>query len=113
MEEDGWHTLDSAREEWPDAPKVDATLWDFLNVAKGQVFEYGTNLAEGAPIPTNWRAAQLMQAKALRDKNGADTDDNINSGTFGVTIYPMDKTIRSVIRPKKGVPWALAAPNGR
>jgi len=113
MFDDGWHTLDSARIAWGDAPTVDAVLSDLLDSARDQVIEFAPVLAADAPIPTNYRQGQLMQARALWQSTLANSSDQINGDGFTVTVYPMDRTIKNLLRPKRGVPWILAVPNGR
>lgn len=108
QDDDGWHTLSSARVQWVDAPR-DPTLWELLSISRDRVLTEGPALADDAAIPDRYRLAQLMDAKALWQKNQSTSDDDLNSGSFSVSIYPMDKTIRSVIRPASGFPRSLIA----
>ncbi len=100
-----WHDRTSLRARWSNAPTSDALLDDLLDVAKHQVIEYAPVLAEGAPVPTRYRYAQYMQAVALWNAQKAGpTDDAMGGESFQVRVYPMDATIRRIIRPTAGVP---------
>ena len=101
---DGWHTLASARGQWADAPRVDVDLFELLELAKTQCLDYAPALAAGAVVPLGWRQAQRMQARNIW--NAAKTDPA--SGGFGddgfvLRPYPMDQTIRYMLRPKRAI----------
>lgn len=101
---DGWHTLASARGQWSDAPRLDVSLYTFLEGAKGQIIEYGPELVAGARAPLGWQQAQLMQA---RNCWNAAKSDPASGGIGGDDLvfrpYPMDQTIRLIIRPKRAI----------
>lgn len=101
---DGWHTLASARAEWKDAPRSDASLFTYLAGARGQITEYAPALEAGARPPLNYRQAQLMQARNCW--NAANTDPQsggIGGEEFTFRPYPMDATIRYLLRPRLAV----------
>ncbi|MET0725927.1 MAG: hypothetical protein ABWY36_06220 [Leifsonia sp.] len=104
-DEDGWHTLDTAREDWRDAPGFDAWLYELLWTAKQDVIAYAPALAEDARPPINYRRAQLMQARNLWNAgkvdpaSGGDGDD-----TFVLRPFPLDWTVKQVLRPKRAIP---------
>lgn len=120
---DGWHTLASARDEWRDAPKTDVRLFDLLEIAKGQVIKYapdedddgypdsslypGADVfpSNGVSVPTNYRYAQLMQARNLWNAGRVDpANGGIGEDSFIIQPRPLDWTVRQIIRPKRGVP---------
>lgn len=119
-----WHTLDSARDEWNDAPADDNRLSVLLTVAYQAVAIYapkftaedGTvSLGYEDPItgvitpvtdttvPVNYREAQLMQARnhwnsvKVDPSNGAIGDD-----TFIMKPFPLDWVVKQTIRPQRG-----------
>lgn len=106
---DGWHTLDSARAEWADAPEgdddEDARLYDLLQIAREQVLAFAPARQDGDPVPARYRAAQVMQARnlwnGLRKNPGEET---MGADGFSVTIFPLDWNVRALIRPIRAVP---------
>jgi hypothetical protein len=101
---DGWHTLASARARWADAPKLDAELFELLETAKTQCVEYAPALPAGVLVPIPWRQAQKMQARNIW--NAAKTDPasgGIGGEDFIIRPYPMDQTIRYMLRPKRAI----------
>lgn len=103
--EDGWHTLESARREWLDAPALDDQLYGQLVAAKEQCLAFAPALAVDAPVPMRYRQAQLMQTRNLW--NSPKSDPNL--GGFGGedmprTIFPMEWSVKNLLRPKRGVP---------
>jgi hypothetical protein len=107
-ESDGWHSLGTARGEWRDAPALDVQLYTVLEVAKAQCLEYGPDLVDGTglalPVPFTWRQAQIMQARNVW--NAAKTDPasgGIGGDDFIIRPYPMDQTIRYILRPKRAI----------
>lgn len=101
---DGWQTLDAARTQWPDAPYDDAQLFDLLDIARGQVTAYAPTLAEGAPTPTTFKRAQLMQARNLWNATKDNGQQEIGAEGFVVRIVPLDWHVRQLLRPKRAVP---------
>lgn len=104
--DDGWLTLDAARESWSDAEALsDRTLFILLEVAKGDVIKFAPALVEGVRPPLNYVKAQGDQA---RNKLNASKVDPASGGfgdeSFIVKPFPLDWTIRQTLRPKRGVP---------
>lgn len=100
----GWHTLASARAQWRDAPALDVALFTFLEGARGQCLEYAPELDAGARPPLMWRQAQLMQARNCW--NAAKTDPasgGIGGDDLVFRPYPMDQTVRLLLRPKRAI----------
>lgn len=102
---DGWHTLDTARADWQDAPGFDPWLFEMLTIAKEQVIAYAPKLETGARPPLAYRNAQLAQARNLW--NAAKTDPasgSLGDDTFVIRPYPLDWIIKQILRPKNGIP---------
>lgn len=90
---------------WPEAEGIDETLLDILvDAALVQCESYAPDLAEGAAVPANWRLAQLMQVQALWNSSKSGPGDQIGPEGFTVTTYPMDRTVKNLLRPKRGIP---------
>jgi hypothetical protein len=98
---DGWLTLEGARSQWADAPLDDVFLAQILDAAKLQCVAYAPALAVGAVIPVNYLHAQLMQSRALLQSVLANQQDNVGVDGFQVRVFPLDFTIRALLRPKK------------
>lgn len=84
-----------------------------LDVAREQVVEFAPASAfgvgvTGAPDHTVPAArlvfAQLMQAQNLWSAGSVSSNGELGPESFSFTPRPMDKTIRSIIRPSSGVP---------
>jgi hypothetical protein len=100
--EDGWHDLESARDEWQDAPAGDPQLFTMLQSAKVQCLAFAPALS-GRP-PANYRQAQLLQARALWQAVRTNPDGQLDANGFSVHVYPLDRNIRALLRPRTGVP---------
>lgn len=104
-EEDGWHTLDTARDDWRDAPAFDAWLYECLWVARQDVLAFAPALELGQRPPINYRRAQIMQARNLWNAGKVDAaSGEVGEGTFVLRPFPLDWTIKQVLRPKRAVP---------
>ena len=121
-----WHTVESARSQWADAPTdeddeaPDASLEELLSVAKLAVRAYAPALpdeggliidedgyivpAEGSEIPDNYRVAQLMQARNIWNAAKASPSGGFDNGEYGLQSFPLDWQIRQLLRPKRGLP---------
>lgn len=103
QDDDGWHSLDSARDEWSDAEAVsDVRLYTLLDLARQQVLAYGPELAEGSRPPSNYRAAQLMQARNLLNAGRAEGGES--GEDFVLRPFPLDWMVKQIIRPHRAVP---------
>lgn len=101
---DGWHTLASARTEWSDAPRRDLTLYTYLLGARTQCLDYAPELEAGARPPIEWRQAQLMQARNCWNAAKTDpTSGGIGPDELMFRPYPMDQTVRLLLRPKRAI----------
>lgn len=58
---------------------------------------------EPGAVPVRARHAQALQAKALVRSGAAGTDDTV--GGFGetVTVFPMDWTVKRLLRPERRI----------
>lgn len=101
-----WHTLDTARDEWADATHLgDVTLWELLELARGDVVAFAPALAVDAPVPLRYLKGQIMQARntwnaaRVDPATGGDGDD-----TFVIRPFPLDWAIKQKLRPQRGTP---------
>jgi hypothetical protein len=106
-----WHTVESARDEWPDAPTDygdggDDSLESLLAVAKEAVIAYAPAVDEElTTIPDGYRLAQLMQARNVWNSQKVSTAGDFDGGQYGISAsYPLDWQVRQLIRPKQGRP---------
>jgi hypothetical protein len=100
---DGWLTLEQARGQWADAPLDDIFLYQLLETARAQCEEYAPALQLGAVVPARYIQAQLTQARALYQSTIANQADNVGIEGFTVRVFPLDFTIRAMLRPKKAI----------
>ncbi len=103
QEIDGWLSLEMARAQWADAPLDDVFLAQILDAAKLQCIAYAPALAVDAVVPVNYLHAQLMQARALYQSVIANQQDNVGVDGFQVRVFPLDFTIRALLRPKRAI----------
>jgi len=96
-----WHTLDSARREWADADMEDVQLYTLLTAAKEAVLAYAPATVG---VPLRFKQAQLMQTRAVWNATKAGSEDSIGPEGFSVRVYPLDKNIRQLLRPKTVIP---------
>jgi hypothetical protein len=100
---DGWLTLEQARGQWADAPLDDIFLYQLLDASKEQCVAYAPALELGAVVPIRYVQAQLTQARALYQSTIANQADNVGIEGFTVRVFPLDFTIRAMLRPKKAI----------
>lgn len=111
---DSWLTLEETRDRWRDANAIeDDALQDYLDVAAQQVLAYGPSriaetIAATGCVPTHYRVAQLMQTRNLWNAIKTDPSSNYQGAEPGFTFtpFPLDWTVKAVIRPKTAVPVA-------
>lgn len=107
---DGWIT-DPADPRlvvlWAGAADYGADELPFpLYCAAVQCATFAPQLAEGATVPENWVAAQVLQCRALiRAGIVGDGDRAGVGGGEVVTVFPMDWTVKSLLRPRRGRPY--------
>jgi hypothetical protein len=100
----GWHDADSAREEWLDAPFEDPQLEALLDVARVQCLTYAPGEFTASFVPPRYRMAQLLQARNLWNASKQDPGGEMGGEGFAVRVFPMDWTVKNLLRPKSGVP---------
>ena len=100
-----WQTLDTIREDWPDAEFIaDALLWRMLEVSKMECLSFAPKLAEGAPVPINYFDAQGMQARNRWNARKVAPDGNTGQEDFIIRPFPLDWHVKATLRPKQGIP---------
>jgi hypothetical protein len=110
-----WHDIESARDEWVDAPLDDDVLGELLDIAEQQVVAYAPALPEPTdeeledsgwtqPIPAAWRRAQLTQARNIWNAAKVDPSGGVGDDTFVLRPHPLDWHVKQLLRPRKGVP---------
>jgi hypothetical protein len=109
-----WHTTETARNEWVDAPLDDGQLVQLLEVAKQAVLAYAPALptatmgwvdgyyqpTDTISIPDNYRYAQLQQARNIWNSAAATPAGDFDSGSYGLTTHPLDWQIKQILRPR-------------
>lgn len=101
-----WVQSSNLDELWPGA--ADFTYGDLqtpLLVAAIQCERFAPAVPYNQPLPKNYLAAQILQTRALvRAGVVGDRDD---AGGFGetVTVFPMDWTVKNLLRPRRGRPY--------
>lgn len=103
QEIDGWLTLETARAQWGDAPLDDVFLHQILETAKAQCVAYAPALQLGAQVPVTYVQAQLLQARAIYQSVIANQQDSVGVEGFQVRVFPLDFTIRAMLRPKRAI----------
>lgn len=104
-----WHTIETARDEWIDAPLDYDALTELLAISRQQVVRYAPALAETDPptpdeCPDNYRYGQLRQAENLFNAARVDSNGGEGSGEFVVRPHPLDWVVKQILRPRRGVP---------
>lgn len=106
---EGWATTSSMRSTWRDAPESDVALWRLLEVARGQVEAYAPDRdVVGSTIPrpsTNLVLAQTTQARNIWNAVKSDpANQGIGDEGFVIRPFPMDWTVKNLIRPQRATP---------
>ena len=57
--------------------------------------------ADGRVADRFWQA-QVMQARAILRSGTAGSGDQLGGGDLTVTVFPMDWTVKNLLRPKRG-----------
>ncbi|PPG53416.1 hypothetical protein C5C41_06740 [Rathayibacter sp. AY1E9] len=100
-----WHSIESARSDWLDAPDEDDQLQELLDLSRDAVEAFGGYVAHD--IPAGWRAAQLMQARNVWIASTVDSNGSIGEGDFALSPRPLDWMVKQLIRPQSGKVWIL------
>lgn len=104
---DGWATVAQARAQEPQFAKMpDEEVTALLQAAYEQCVAFAppVEVVDGVgEVPASYIKAQIMQANALRRSNRVGTNDQVGSD-FPVTVFPMDWTVKALLRPAQGIP---------
>jgi hypothetical protein len=113
--------LPTVREYWPTVDEVDpAELVHLLASAQVQCEDFaptltttttaldGTVTTTTAEPPVNYLKAQAFQARALYRSSIAGSGDQIGGDGFTVTVFPMDWTVKALLRPRRPGSPAIA-----
>lgn len=95
-----WHTIESARDQWVDAPLDDDQLDELLEVAKDAVLAYAPALDFPDVIPVRYRHAQLMQAQNVWNSSKASPSGDFDGGGYSLSTFPLDWQVKQVLRPR-------------
>lgn len=113
-----WYTVDTTDEQdrlvaaWADAPIENLELCGLiLETAREQVLAYAPTLEEEVTvvdgyvsytvtIPDRYVYAQLQQATNLWNASSVSSDGDMGGEGYTFTPRPLDKTIRTIIRPQ-------------
>lgn len=75
-----------------------------LATAKEQVLAFAPALVVDAAVPDRLVYAQLQQAKNLWNAGRVSSGGEVGMDQYSYTPRPLDKTIKSIIRPAHGGP---------
>lgn len=94
------------RAYWPNVDELDPdALLAVFTAARVACETFAPQLEDGAPVPEPWRLAQAMQARALYRSGAAGSGDRLGlEDGPSVTVFPLDWTVKSLLRPKRGAP---------
>lgn len=104
----GWVDTETDLNEWLDRPdEPELTL--YLTAAYEQCLAYlPTKNSDGVvhtvvpiPLPRTYILAQIFQARALYRSALAGSGDTMGGSELGVTVYPMDLTVKNLLRPRR------------
>lgn len=112
--EDGWYTVDEARDDWLQGPVSDVRLYELLQVAKQEVLDFAPKLADDALVPLSYRQAQLDHARNIWNASKVDpSSGDMGDDSFAVRAFPLDWTIKQRLRPQHpGRPTVAGLPEG-
>lgn len=102
----GWHSIASARAEWPASAKLDDfQLYGLLQLARNDCEPYAPQLPAGTRPPLHYRAGQLMQARNRLTAGSVDpSTGDTGEGSFAVGPFPLDWHVKQTLRPSRRVP---------
>jgi hypothetical protein len=103
--DDGWHSLDTAREQWENAPENDLKLYSILWAARQEITAYAPPLDADTRPPVNYIQAQVMQARNIWNAAKVDpASGGLGEDSFIIRPFPLDWMIVQILRPKTAIP---------
>lgn len=91
---------------WPGAVSYAADDLAFpLWCAQVQCSEFAPALADGSAVPEHYVAGQVLQTRALVRAGYVGDNDRVGLDEQGVVVFPMDWTVKALLRPKRGLPY--------
>lgn len=102
-----WLTSEDPRlpELWPGSLDLAPEIVEiYLDAARAACEEFAPVLASPEEPPTHYVIAQAYQARAVARAALAGGQDQIGADGFGVTVFPLDWTVKQLLRPKRGRP---------
>lgn len=106
----GWVDTDTDLNEWPDAPSDENTLARYLGAAHEQCLDFLPHTRDEAgvlqpvtpaPVPERFKLAQILQARGLYNSVATGPGDQLGDGSLGVTVFPMDWSVKNLLRPRR------------
>lgn len=108
----GWVDPATDLDEWADAPLDEDILARYLTAGHEQCEAYLPHIIDADtglgtpvvpdPVPARLVLAQIMQARALYRAALAGSGDQIGPDGLTVTVWPMDRTVKALLRPRRG-----------
>lgn len=98
----GWVDTVEAKQLWPDAPKVDATLSTYLQASYDALVGFAPALPVLDPPvqpPSNYRLAQTLHARALWQAARRDGDVIGFDDGGGIRARPIEASVVALLRP--------------
>ena len=90
---------------WPGSQDEDSDDIEFpLYCSRIQCEAFAPAIPEGQEAPENYVAAQVLHARSLVRSGIAGSGDTTGIGTETVTVFPMDWTVKQLLRPRRGRP---------
>jgi hypothetical protein len=101
----GWLMKSTVHSMWPESLGIDDLLLEeLIETAREQCEAYAPALEPGEPVPSRYRTAQLMQIQGLWKSSTSGPGDSIGPEGLTITVFPMDRTVKNALRPKRGIP---------
>lgn len=100
----GWHTIDSIRRRWADAPEDDEILATLLDTARIECIAYLDGITAD-PVPTSWREAQYLAARAWWQAGRVNRDgDALGGGDSVLRVWSLDGAVKRLLVPQRRIP---------
>lgn len=100
----GWVDTDEDLLKWPDGARDTEGIAPYLQAAHEQCLAFLPPVDVEPlpdPIPGRFVLAQLLQARALYRSAIAGSNDQIGPDGMSVTVFPMDWTVKNLLRPRR------------